>query len=198
MPGEHDRVHVATVAFYILGATVLHRQGLTPKGFETIRVLSEMYVPSFGPWTKIVFLVGAWAVLFKTLYVSSAGNSRLLADFLDLTRIVPLDGAVQRRRLVRLLCICFPLGALSLYFAFREPTLMVAIGGFVQATMLPLISGAALYLRYRRTDRRLTRIGQFDAWLWTAFVLISLVACKAAWDGAWGIHANLTAPAAKG
>lgn len=185
---------VATVSFYILGATVLHRQGLTPKGFETIRVLSEMYVPSFGSWTKIVFLVGAWAVLFKTLYVSSAGNSRLLADFLDLTQIVPLSGAAQRRRVVRGLCVFFPMFALSLYFAFRDPTLMVAIGGFVQATMLPLISGAALYLRYKRTDRRLTRFGQFDVWLWTAFVLISLVACKAAWDGAKSIREGLMAP----
>ncbi len=44
--GEHDRVHVATVAFYILGATVLHRQGLTPKGFETIRVCPRCMSPA--------------------------------------------------------------------------------------------------------------------------------------------------------
>ena len=33
------------------------------------------------------FLLGAWAVLFKTLYVATAANSRLTADFLDLSGI---------------------------------------------------------------------------------------------------------------
>lgn len=173
---------VATVSFYVLGATVLHRQNLVPSGFQTIEVLSEMYVPSFGAWTKVVFLLGAWAVLFKTLYVSSAGNSRLLADFLDLTKLVPLANGAERSRLVRILCVFFPLFALVLYFVFRDPRLMVMVGGFVQGTMLPLISGAALYLRYYRTDRRLTRFGLFDLCLWVAFVSISIVAGKSLWD----------------
>ena len=47
-----------------------------------IETLSKMYVPAFGEWTEIFFLVGVWAVLFKTLYVSTASNSRLTADFL--------------------------------------------------------------------------------------------------------------------
>ena len=173
---------VATVSFYVLGATVLHRQNLIPAGFQTIEVLSEMYVPSFGPWTKVVFLLGAWAVLFKTLYVSSAGNSRLFADFLDLTRLVPLHNGAERARLVQVLCVFFPLFALVLYFVFRDPRLMVMIGGFVQGTMLPLISGAALYLRYYRTDRRLTRFGLFDVCLWVAFMSITVVASRSLFD----------------
>src|SRR5262249_13145133 len=65
---------VATVAFYMLGAVVLHRQDppLVPAKDKMIATLSEMYVPAFGPWTQIAFLIGAWAVLFKTLYVASA------------------------------------------------------------------------------------------------------------------------------
>ena len=46
---------VATVAFYIMGATVLHRQGLHPEKSKMIETLSEMYVPAFGEWTKIFF-----------------------------------------------------------------------------------------------------------------------------------------------
>ena len=77
---------VATVSFYVLGATVLHRQGLVPEKSQMIETLSNMYVPTFGAWTKIVFLIGVWAVLFKTLYVASASNSRLTADFLGLSQ----------------------------------------------------------------------------------------------------------------
>src|SRR2546421_196288 len=79
---------VATVAFYFLGAAVLHRQDLHPKGAQMIVTLSEMYVPTFGDWTKVFFMIGAWAVLFKTLYVASAGHARLSADFLHLAKIV--------------------------------------------------------------------------------------------------------------
>ena len=43
---------VATVSFYVLGATVLHRQGLHPEKSKMIETLSEMYVPTFGAWTE--------------------------------------------------------------------------------------------------------------------------------------------------
>src|SRR5262249_28668503 len=76
---------VARVAFYLLGAAVLKPQGLDPKGADMIQTLSQMYVQPLGRWTREVFLIGAWAVLFKTLYVATAANSRLTADFLHLT-----------------------------------------------------------------------------------------------------------------
>ena len=52
---------VATVAFYVLGAAVLHPQGLDPQGADMIRTLSAMYVRPLGAWTRDVFLIGAWA-----------------------------------------------------------------------------------------------------------------------------------------
>src|SRR4030095_16885250 len=36
---------VATVAFYLLGAAVLHPQRIQPKGPEMLRALSSMYLP---------------------------------------------------------------------------------------------------------------------------------------------------------
>ncbi len=65
---------ISTVSFYFMGAAVLHPQGLNPKGQEMIATLSHMFVDTFGSWTRIVFLVGAGAVLFKTLYLSCAGT----------------------------------------------------------------------------------------------------------------------------
>src|SRR6185436_14520507 len=99
-------------AFYILGATVLHRQGLDPQKSQMIETLSEMYVPAFGTWTKILFLVGVWAVLFKTLYVASASHARLSADFLSLCRVVRYTNPLLRPRWIRWFCVFYPVLAL--------------------------------------------------------------------------------------
>jgi Mn2+/Fe2+ NRAMP family transporter len=166
---------LATVAFYILGATVLHRKGLNPEGAQMIETLSEMYLP-LGTWVKILFLIGAGAVLFKTLYVSSASNSRLSADFLGLTRVVRYTQPGERSRWINRFCVFFPALALVLYFWLGQPRLMVTIGGLAQAATLPLLSGVALFFRYRRTDRRLAPSLAWDVCLWVAFLSITTVA----------------------
>jgi manganese transport protein len=170
---------VATVSFYCLGATVLHRQGLHPKKQQMIETLSQMYVPAFGDWTKIVFLIGVWAVLFKTLYVSSASNSRLTADFLGLTGVVRYGQGASRTAWIRRCSVLFPTVALLLYLWLSDPKAMVIFGGFFQAATLPVIAAATLYLRYRRTDRRLAPSRWSDACLWFAFIAITAVALYA-------------------
>jgi Mn2+/Fe2+ NRAMP family transporter len=173
---------VATVCFYCLGATVLHQQKLHPKGTDMIATLSEMYVPMFGDWTKILFLIGVWAVLFKTLYVSAASHSRLTADFLNLGGFVHYPNAEARARWIRRFCVLFPLGALLLYFAFGEPRGMVIFGGFFQGVTLPVIAAVGVFLRYRRTDARLAPSRLSDLCLWFAFISITVVAIYATWE----------------
>lgn len=170
---------VATVAFYLLGATVLHRQGLVPAKEAMIATLSEMYVPTFGSWTRIVFLIGAWAVLFKTLYVASASNSRLTADFLGLAKFVRYTSAAERGRWIRRCCVIYPLLGLVIYLFIRDPRAMTILGGFVQAATLPIIAAAAIFLRYRRLDPRLAPSKVSDAFLWLAFLSITAVALYA-------------------
>jgi Mn2+/Fe2+ NRAMP family transporter len=172
---------VATVAFYTLGATVLHRQDLHPEKSKMIATLSQMYVPAFGAWTQIIFLIGAWAVLFKTMYVSSASNARLTADLLGLAHLVQYTESDPQRRLrwIRTFCVFYPLLGFILYVFVRDPKVMVIIGGFFQAATLPVISGAALYLRYFKTDRRLAPSIFSDLLLWFAFVTITIVALYA-------------------
>lgn len=175
---------IATVAFFLLGAAVLHPQGLKPEGAEMIPTLSKMYLhPLEGTalaglrnWTRVGFLVGAWAVLFKTLYVATAANSRLTADFLDLSGLWPQHGVASRERVVRAFCILYPVLSLGLYYAYREPLGLVKIGGISQSLMLPLIAGSILYLKQRDVDRRVAPSFLSDILTWIAFFAISAVA----------------------
>ncbi|HEV3005229.1 MAG TPA: Nramp family divalent metal transporter, partial [Pirellulales bacterium] len=128
---------VATVAFYAMGATVLHRLDLHPQKQRMMEDLAQMYVQAFGhPWTKTVFLIGASVVLFKTLYVSVAGNSRLTADFLGLARFVHYPHAARRARWIRFFCSFYPGLALVLYLVFGDPQAMVVFGAFAQGVTL--------------------------------------------------------------
>lgn len=175
---------VATVAFYLLGAAVLHPQELDPRGSEMIPTLSRMYTqPLEGTslaglrgFTGVGFLVGAWAVLFKTLYVATAANSRLTVDFLGLLGIWDPRVPGRRERLVKLFCVVYPAISLAIYYAYREPQGLIKAGGVAQALMLPLISGATIYLRRRDGDPRVNPSAVSDALTWIAFTAISVVA----------------------
>ena len=168
---------VATVAFYFLGAAVLHPQGLDPKGPEMIPTLSRMYLqPLEGtplawmrPFTRVGFLLGAWAVLFKTLYVATAANSRMTADFLHRAGVWRPVSQAARERMVKLFCVVYPAAALALYYAFREPQALITAGGIAQALMLPFIAGATIYLRRRDADGRVGPSLLSDLLTWVAF-----------------------------
>ncbi|MEI8021517.1 MAG: hypothetical protein WCH39_25130, partial [Schlesneria sp.] len=173
---------ISTVAFFFMGATVLHPQGLAPQGKDMILTLSRMFVDSFGTWTQIAFLIGAGAVLFKTLYLSAAGNARLAADLFNLAGIVRYRDPHQRGRVIHWISLLIPVIALSLFLAFKEPKWMVVVGGFGQALTLPIITASTIYFRYRKLDRRLTPPLILDILLWIAFVSITLVAIYALRD----------------
>jgi Mn2+/Fe2+ NRAMP family transporter len=186
---------IATVAFYLLGAAVLHPQKLNPQGEEMIKTLSVMYLhPLEGtslawlrPFTHVGFLLGAWAVLFKTLYVATAANSRLTADFLNRLGVWhPVDPA-GRERMVKRFCVIYPALSLVLYYVFREPQGLIKAGGIAQALMLPFIAGATIYLRQRDADRRVGPSIFTDVLTWIAFVSITAVAIYSIHDQIKGI-----------
>jgi manganese transport protein len=129
-----------------------------------------------APFSRVGFLLGAWAVLFKTLYVATAANSRLTADFLHQLGFWNLGGPAARERLIKIFCVLYPTLSLGLYYAFREPKGLIMAGGTAQALMLPFIAGATLYLRQRDTDRRVGPSFLSDILTWFAFFSISAVA----------------------
>ncbi|GAB6166553.1 Nramp family divalent metal transporter [Thermostilla marina] len=167
----------ATLAFYLLGAAVLHREGLVPAGAEMIEMLAEMYVPLFGAWTKWFFLFGAVAVLYSTFFSANAGHTRVAADAVEVFRGKPM-GDRARAAWVRAYAIILPLFAMATLLLIRRPVQLILASGVMQAIMLPMLAGAALYFRYRRCDPRLRPSVVWDACLWlsSAGLLVAGVA----------------------
>ena len=71
----------ATIAFYLLGAGVLHGRGVIPQGSRMVQELSVLYTETLGPWSLPLFLLGAFAVLYSTVFSSTAAHCRIFADF---------------------------------------------------------------------------------------------------------------------
>ncbi len=157
----------ATVAFYLLGAAVLHREGIDPAGSQMVRTLGEMYVPVFGDWAKWLFLFGAVAVLYSTFFVANAGHTRVASDAV---RVFGMGARTEmaRRGWIRFFCVFFPLFALTTCIFIRKPAELVLISGVMQAVMLPMLAGATLYFRYRLCDKRITPGTLWDMALWTS------------------------------
>jgi len=68
---------IATLAFYLLSAGVLHGMGLVPAARDMIPVLSNIYTQTLGPWALWVFYVGAIATLYGTIFATTAAQSRI-------------------------------------------------------------------------------------------------------------------------
>ena len=158
----------ATIAFYLLGAATLGRVGLNPGGFELIRTLTAMYEPIFGAWAPLLFLVGAFAVLYSTFFVSNAGHARVLADIARVMNLGVNSEAKQRQVTVWISGV-LPFICLAIYLAVpKEPERLVLVSGMVQAIMLPMLAGAALFFRYYRSDNRVTPGKAWDFFLWVS------------------------------
>ena len=163
---------VATLAFYMLGAGVLHRAGLVPRGMDMIPVLSNMYTQTLGPWALWLFYVGAIATLYGTIFAATAGNSRALADTARLLgRFERNDYRARVTFINRFVWVALIIPVV-LFFVFRSPVNMVKAGGVAQAAMLPILAIGALYLRYKRLPRSVAPNNLSTVLLWVAAITI--------------------------
>lgn len=172
----------ATVAFYLLGAAVLHAKKLQVTDKGLIDTLGQLFLHSLGPWSLWLFLVGAFFVLYSTVFAGTASNARLGADALAVFGVKRYADEAARARMVRNFCIGLPLYAAALYFIWEKPVLLVWIGGLGQGLMLPFIAGAALYFRHQRTDARLTPGFAWTALLWLASLALAAAGLYQVWD----------------
>ncbi len=165
----------ATVAFYLLGAGILHGLGVVPEGTEMIRTLSNIYTETLGGWSNYLFLGGAIAVLYSSLFAGTAAAARAYADFVRVLGGYDRHDAAARFRYIRVFSAVLLLIPVLYYVLLREPVLMVKIGGIAQALMLPIIGATTLYLRYVHLPRRILPKGWITLALWVSTTLTAVM-----------------------
>ena len=165
----------ATVAFYLLGAGILHALGLVPEGTETVRVLSNIYTETLGGWSNYLFLGGAVAVLYSSVFAGTAAGARVFADFVRVLGGFSRHDHAARFRYIRIFSAVLLLVPVLYYMILREPVLMVKIGGVAQALLLPVIGATTLYLRYVHLPKSVVPKGWITLGLWVVTAVTAVM-----------------------
>ena len=87
---------VSTLAFYSLGAAVLHPQNLVPEGREVMTTLSSIFSSAIGQAGGVIFLIGAGLALYKTVIANVPLQARIVANALAVFNVFMWTD--QRRR----------------------------------------------------------------------------------------------------
>ncbi|MBI3696646.1 MAG: Nramp family divalent metal transporter [Acidobacteria bacterium] len=159
---------LVTVAFYLLGAGILHGMGLVPAATDMIRTLSNIYTQTLGTWSVWLFYLGAVVILYGTVFAATAAHSRLFADMMRLLGLFERQNYPARQRFRRRFLVVLAVVPAVLFLFIQSPVWMVILGGIAQAVMLPIIAIGTLYLRYRHLPRSVV-----PSWTTTAAVWVS-------------------------
>ena len=165
-----------TGAFFLLGCAILHRQSRVPAGINVVETISQVYTESFGPWSRYVFLVGAFATLFSTVLVATAASGRMFGDFLGSLGVINYRDLKMRSRVHRLTQFWLLLMVLGVFlWCGSAPVRLIVFSQFFSAVFsTPLLLFAICWMAFH-TDRK-ARMSQLTAFFLVTTSLI-IVAC---------------------
>lgn len=164
-----------TLAFFLMGAAVLHPQGLAPEGNQMITTLSRMYTDTLGEWAAIVFLIGAIAVLGSTLWAGVPSWARMYTNLLAVLGALDWQDPITRTRVIRAFTVALPIIWAIAYLFIQSPVIMVQIGGVMTGVFLLGVVVAVWYLRRTEIDPRLYGGGAFNALLVVSSIAIAIL-----------------------
>ena len=122
-----------------------------------------------------LFLIGAFAVFYSTVFAGTAAHCRMFADFVAMLGFYDKRDYETRLKFTRIFVVVL-LSIPVIYFAFlQEPVTMVKIGGLAQAFMLPVIGFCTIYLRYRHMPKQILPKGWLTLALWVSAVVMAVM-----------------------
>ena len=171
---------MVTIAFYVMGAAVLHRMKITPGGFKLVDELANMYTQTLGAWSSILFMFVAFVVLYSTYVVNVAGTSRVVGDGLIKAKVLRASDTPKVLFWRRVILIAGPVAMFILYYVFPSPAQLIVAGGIALSASLPVIALIAVYIDHKMKreypERALGPVGTVLLWLSAAICVIFVVA----------------------
>ena len=171
---------LVTAAFYLLGASVLHGQQDIPEGNAVIDTLANIYTQTLGSGVRNAYLIGAFFVLYSSVFATLAYWSRLFMDIFSAFHWIDGENERTRSRGVALLAWIIPFLWILAYLYIQLPTFMVMLGGVVGSVLLLVVVAAGIVFR---NQNRILKIqtGKFSE------ILFWLSVISIGWVGLYGI-----------
>lgn len=166
---------LVTAAFYLLGASILHKQGLVPEGNKVIETLAVIYTQTFGNGIKSAYLVGAFFVLFSSVFATLAAWTRLFSDIFGQLGWINFFDNAQRKKTIAILSWIFPVIWVIAFMFIKLPVIMILFGGVVGSIMLLIVVFAAIHFRKQRVQYFKTH-KLYEVAFWLSVLAITLVA----------------------
>jgi Mn2+/Fe2+ NRAMP family transporter len=165
-----------TAAFYLLGAAILHNRGVIPEGNQLIETVALIYTESLGPGVRTIYLVGAFFVLFSSLFATLAAWTRMYPDIFSQLGWIDFTNAKKRNELIAVLAWIIPLVWAATYLFIKLPVVMILFGGAVGSVMLFLVAYAAIGMKFSRDQFMSTSIG-YNIAFWISIFAILGIGC---------------------
>ena len=146
---------LSTAAFYMLGATVLYKQGLEVKGTDLVGTISRIFTDTLGGWVGPLFLLFAGIALYKTILANVPTFARQTGASLAVFNVYDWKDHKKRNKVMRILMVVFPLLWASAVTIFQSPLFLVLLGGTLNAVYLMIVAVSTLYLAKTDTDPRI-------------------------------------------
>lgn len=166
---------VSTAAFYMLGAAVLHPQGLVPEGNDVMLTISSIFDTTIGRWGAVLFLTGAGLALFKTILANVPSLGRQVGHTLAIFGAYDWNDQRARVRWQRVIMIVLPICWGVLGTLVSSPLALVIIAGILNAVYLIGAAIATLFLSYKQTDPRIRDGAPTMVMLWISALAIAFV-----------------------
>ncbi len=167
---------LVTAAFYLLGASVLHGYNKIPEGNEVINTLSRIYTQSLGPGVRTSYLLGAFFVLFSSVFATLAYWTRLFMDISGTFGWLNVDDESIRKKGVAILAWIIPVLWMLAFLFMQLPTFMVMIGGVVGSVLLIVVVIAGIAFRKTNNSFGLPSGSLPELLFWLSVLSIAAIA----------------------
>lgn len=142
---------VCTVAYFLLGAAILSSMPEKPEGLGVVDHMSQMFTETYGPWSRSIFLIGAFCTLFSTLVVATAATGRMWSDLLASLGVFDRGNSYATSRCHRVVQSVYLVGiGIAFLLLPAQPQTLVVFGQFFAGAFnTPLLMFAICYVAFR-------------------------------------------------
>jgi manganese transport protein len=156
---------IVTLGYYLLAAAILFGQDVG--GTDVVKDVSRMFTSTFGTWSYLLFMFGAFCTLYSTLVVCAAATGRMFADLTSSLGFANWDDETSRSKLVRAFTLSFLTVWLLVSLFVTEPQNFITFGQFAIGIInTPLLIVGIVLMGFRNEPR--LRMGPVGAALLVA------------------------------